>query len=95
MVDGLSVLCDNAVVYFLLKYIFIFGINRKIKIHVKYPNVLSTIKPVPHGPSIPVPEVTGGISEMECSSSTESKASEKDSLNAEPSTKPTEALNTA
>ena len=62
---------------------------------MKYPNVLSTIKPVPHGPSIPVPEVTGDISEMECSSSTESKASEKDTLNAEPSTKLTEALNTA
>ena len=53
---------------------------------MKYPNVFSTIKPVPHGPGIPVPDVTGDISEMECSSSTESQASEKDTLNAEQST---------
>ena len=53
---------------------------------MKYPNLLSTIKPVPHGPGIPVPEVTGDISKIECSSSTESEASEKDALNAEQST---------
>ena len=66
--------------------IFILGINRKNKKHVKYTNVLSAIKPVPHGPSIPVPVVTGDISEMECSSSTESEASKKDTWNVEQST---------
>ena len=66
--------------------IFILGINQKSKKHVKYSNALSTIKPVPHGPGIPVPEVTGDISEMECSSSSESEASDKDTLNAEQST---------
>ena len=50
------------------------------------PNVFLTIKPVPYGPGIPVVEVTGDISEMECSSFTESEASEKDTLNAEQST---------
>ena len=55
--------------------------------HVKYTtNVLSAIKPVPHGLSIPVPEVTGDISEMECSSSTESEANVKDTWNTEQST---------
>ena len=44
--------------------IFILGINRKNKKHVKYPDVPSTIKPVPHGPGIPVPEATGEISEI-------------------------------
>lgn len=32
------------------------GINRKNKHHVQYPDVPSAIKPVPHGPDIPVPE---------------------------------------
>ncbi|XP_042211899.1 uncharacterized protein LOC121859228 [Homarus americanus] len=31
------------------------GINRKNKHHVKYPDVPSAIKPVPHGPGIPIP----------------------------------------
>ena len=66
--------------------IFILGINRKSKNHVKYPNVFSIIKPVPHGPGIPVVEITGDISKIECSLSTESKSSEKDTLNAEQST---------
>ena len=66
--------------------IFILGINRKSEKHVKFPNVFLTIKPVPHGPGILVVEVTGDISKMECSSSTESEASEKDTLNAEQST---------
>ena len=37
---------------------------------MKFPNVLLTIKPVPHGPGIPVSEVTGDISEIKFSSST-------------------------
>lgn len=44
------------------------------------------IKPVPHGPGIPVPELPGEMSEMEWSSSAESEASEQDTWNAEPST---------
>ena len=56
------------------------GINRKNKKHVKYSDVLSTTKPVPYGPGISVPEVTENISEIKCSSSTESEASEKDTL---------------
>ena len=55
------------------------------KKHVRYPVVSLIIKPVPHGPSIPVPEATGGISEMECSLSTESKVSEKHPWNADQS----------
>uniref|UniRef100_UPI00358FB395 uncharacterized protein n=1 Tax=Myxine glutinosa TaxID=7769 RepID=UPI00358FB395 len=31
------------------------GINRKNKQHLKYPDVPSAIKPVPHGPGIPIP----------------------------------------
>jgi hypothetical protein len=31
------------------------GINRKNKQHVKYPDVPSAIKPVPHGPEVPIP----------------------------------------
>jgi hypothetical protein len=31
------------------------GINHKNKHHVKYPDVPSAIKPVPHGPGIPIP----------------------------------------
>ena len=32
------------------------GINCKNKHHVQYPDVPSAIKPVPHGPDLPVPE---------------------------------------
>ena len=32
------------------------GINRKNKQHVQYPDVSSAIKPVPHGPDVPIPE---------------------------------------
>ena len=69
-------------------FVFISGINRKNKQHVKYPDVPSAIKPVPHGPGIPVPvpEPTGEISEMECSLSTESEESEQDTWNAGQST---------
>ena len=67
-------------------FVFILGINRKNKQHVKYPDVPSAIKPVPHGPGIPVPEPTGEIIEMECSSSTESEESELDTWNAGQST---------
>ena len=67
-------------------FVFISGVNRKNKQHVKYPDVPSAIKPVPHGPGIPVPEPPGAISEMECSSSTESEESDQDTWNAEQST---------
>ena len=67
-------------------FVFILGINRKNKQHVKYPNVSSAIKPVPHGPGIPVPEPTGEISKMECSLYTEIKESEQDMWNAGQST---------
>lgn len=32
------------------------GINRKNRHHVKYPDVPSAIKPVPHGPEVPIPK---------------------------------------
>ena len=32
------------------------GINRRNKQHVKYPDIPSAKKPVPHGPSIPIPK---------------------------------------
>ena len=57
-------------------FVFISGVNRKNKQHVKYPDVPSAIQPVPHGPGILVPEPPGEITEMECSSSTESKKSD-------------------
>ena len=71
--------------------IFILGINRKSKKHVKYPNALSTTKPMPCGTgqyhmALVFLFLTGDISEMEFSSSTDSEASEKDTLNAEQST---------
>ena len=53
---------------------------------MKNPGIPSAIKPVSHGPGISVLEPTGHISKMECSSSTESKASEQDTWNAEQST---------
>ena len=68
-------------------FVFISGINWKSKKHVKNNDVPSAIKPVSHGPGIHVPEPTGDISEIKCSSSTESKASEQDTWNAEQSTK--------
>ena len=58
--------------------VFISGINQKNKKHVKYADVALAIKPAPHGPGIPVPEPTGDVSEMECSSSTKSEANEQD-----------------
>ena len=67
-------------------FVFSSGVNRKNKQHLKYPDVPSAIKPVPHGPGIPVPEPPGKISEMECSSSTESKESNQDTWNAVQST---------
>lgn len=35
--------------------VFIPDINRKNKHHVQYPDLHSAIKPVPHGPAIPIP----------------------------------------
>ncbi|KAK3885795.1 hypothetical protein Pcinc_010030 [Petrolisthes cinctipes] len=32
------------------------GINRKNKHHVQYPEVPFAVKPVPHGPEVPIPE---------------------------------------
>ena len=42
---------------------------------MKYPDVPSAIKPVPHGPGIPIPEPPRAIDEVEYSSSAESEAS--------------------
>ena len=41
------------------------GIKCKNKHHVQYPDVLSTIRPIPHGLDLPVPDPHGN---MECSS---------------------------
>lgn len=43
-------------------------INHKNKHHVQYPNVPSAIRPIPHGPDLPVPEPDGN---MEYSSDSE------------------------
>ena len=37
------------------------GINHKNKHHVQYPDVLSTIRLIPHGLDFPVPEPDGNI----------------------------------
>ena len=37
------------------------GINHKNKHHVQYPNVPSTIRPIPHGPDFSVPEPDGNM----------------------------------
>ena len=47
------------------------GINRKNKHHVQYPDVPSAIKPVPHGPDLPVPEP-----DVTMESSSDSKSSD-------------------
>ena len=44
------------------------GINHKKKYHVQYPDVCSAIRPIPHGPGFPVPELDGN---MEYSSDSE------------------------
>ncbi|XP_076049937.1 uncharacterized protein LOC143030648 [Oratosquilla oratoria] len=48
------------------------GINHKNKYHVQYPDVPSSIKPVPHGPNlhVPEPDVTMGSSSDPDSSET-------------------------
>ena len=37
------------------------GINRKNKHYIQYPDVSSTIRPMPHGPDLPVPEPDGNM----------------------------------
>ena len=37
------------------------GINHKYKHHIQYPDVPSAIRPIPHGPDLPVPEPDGNI----------------------------------
>ena len=37
------------------------GINHKNKHHVQYLNIPSAIRPIPHGPNLPVPEPDGNI----------------------------------
>ena len=37
------------------------GINFKNKYHVQYPDVPSTIRPIPHGPELLVPEPDGNM----------------------------------
>lgn len=38
------------------------GISRKKKLSIKYPNILSAIRPVPHGDDLPVPNPPGDYS---------------------------------
>ena len=43
------------------------GINRKNKQHVKYPDVPSAIKPVPHGTEIPIPTPPDNLDSLSAS----------------------------
>ena len=54
------------------------GINRKNKHCLKYPDVLSAIKPLPHGPEIPIPNPPPDFSEFESLSSTDNDESLND-----------------
>jgi hypothetical protein len=36
--------------------------NKKNKTGMKYPNLLSAIRPVPHGPDLPVPSAPDNVS---------------------------------
>jgi hypothetical protein len=38
------------------------GYNKKNKKGIKYPNLLSAIRPIPHGIDLPVPSVTDNLS---------------------------------
>ena len=67
-------------------FVFISGINRNNKQNVKYPDVPSVTKPVPHDPGFPIPEHTGKTNKIKCSSSAESEDSKQDPWNAEQST---------
>jgi hypothetical protein len=40
------------------------GYNKKNKKGIKYPNLLSAIWPVPHGPDLPVPSPPDNLSEI-------------------------------
>ena len=52
------------------------GINQKNMHSVKYPDVLSAIKPVPHGPGIPIPEPRRDLSAIKNLSSTDDTCDE-------------------
>ena len=45
---------------------------RKTKKGIKYPNLLSAIRPVPHGPDLPVPSPPGNLSDESENSSLQS-----------------------
>ena len=47
------------------------GINGKNKHHVQHPDVPSAIKPIPHGPDVPVP-----VSDVTMESSSDSKSTD-------------------
>jgi hypothetical protein len=48
------------------------GYNKKNKKGIKYPNLLSAIRPVPHGPDLPVPSPPGNRNDASESSSLQS-----------------------
>jgi hypothetical protein len=64
------------------------GINRKNKQHVKYPDVPSAIKPVPHGPEVPIPNPPNNLDSS--SDSCEEMDEMDESVTYEPSAKTTE-----
>jgi hypothetical protein len=57
------------------------GYNKKNKKVIKYPNLLSAIRPVPHGPDLPVPSPHDNLSDESESSSLQSHTEE---INFEP-----------
>ena len=52
--------------------------NRKNKHCLKYPNVASAIEPLPHGPGIPISNLSQDFPEFESSSSTDNDKSAND-----------------
>ena len=64
--------------YSLILTLLLTGINRKNKHCVKYPYVPSAIKPVLHGPGIPIPKPPRDFSEFESSLSTDTDESAND-----------------
>ena len=65
--------CHSLILTFLFTVI-----NRKNKHYVKYPDVSSAMKPLQHGPGIPIPNSPQDFSESESSSSTDNDESAND-----------------
>jgi hypothetical protein len=53
------------------------GYNKENKKVIKYPNLLSAIRPVPHGPDLPGPSPPDNLSDDSESSSLQSATGEK------------------